>query len=216
MYSPRGVRAWDYLPVLRKGRAARHRDGQRALQGIPAQAVSNPAQLSPPDNRHFCHTSGRSCCKERPARCRGISYALHASLWFIYLFLTLSPVNIILLPSLFLSFVYSLFSHFHLLMPEKHQRKVHFRHYFPLSLLAHPKCTQLGSLSFHFTCFLLRDWPQGLSLHTNHACQCGGSSLGCSKIPLPPALFPKLKLCSKAWREGGNLCSVNPQPDNTR
>lgn len=47
MYWPQGVYAWDYLPVLRKGRAARHRDGQCALQGNPAQAVRSPAQPFP-------------------------------------------------------------------------------------------------------------------------------------------------------------------------
>lgn len=47
MYSPQGVRAWDYLPVLRKGRSAQHRDGQCALRGNPAQPVRSRAQPFP-------------------------------------------------------------------------------------------------------------------------------------------------------------------------
>lgn len=77
MYWPQGVCAWDYLPALRKGRAARHRDGQCALQGNPAQAVRSPAQPFPHQTAGTSFTELGEACKEETARCRGSFYTLH-------------------------------------------------------------------------------------------------------------------------------------------
>lgn len=61
MYSPQGVHAWDYLPVLRKGRAARHRDGHWACRETLSGCQEPCSAWPPPDSRHFLHTTGRSC-----------------------------------------------------------------------------------------------------------------------------------------------------------
>lgn len=70
MYLPQGVYTWDYLPVLRKGRAAWHcADHEEPCSAFP-----------PLDKRHFFYRSGGRCGKEGYARCRGMSYAVCASL----------------------------------------------------------------------------------------------------------------------------------------